>query len=207
MDEFFRIKSEELASEELKKRIAIMLNGAITNLQALNETFDNPEGDNHITIIADYIDAYLGGIAPIAFLEKLLSYYKQRKQYIVSNAIPSLMHELGIVSTELENGTKITLHTDVSISCPKEHKPMLYAWLEKEGHGDEIKTNVAFNKGDYTKDVEAQLETAGMPFTVTQDIHSQTLKRIFRERMEEGKPEPDSTIATVTTFEYAKVKK
>ena len=177
----------------------------IENLEALNrDVVESVEETLRYTV--EWLEKLYDGYPPIQFLEKVLSYYKEIRQRIITNSLPSIMHELGTSKATLDTGETIELRTDVSVSCPKEQKHRLYDWLSKEGHQDEIKTKVEFNKGDFTEDVERRLDESGMPFTVTQDVHAQTLKRIFRERMEEGKPVPDASIAKVTTFEYAKVK-
>ena len=192
--------------QDIDTNVKELLSTCVTVLNGLNHTYESVDFETMLRDTAHFIDGYFGGYAPIAFLEKLLTYYKQRKQQIVTNDLPSLMHELGTSKITLESGETVELRTDVSVSCPKEQKYLLYDWLSKEGHQDEIKTKVEFNKGDFTEEIKRRLDESGMPFTVTQDVHAQTLKRIFRERMEEGKPVPDVSIAKVTTFEYAKVK-
>ena len=204
-DNFFDAPPQDIDTnvKELLSTCVTVLNGLN---HTFNQTYESIDFEMMLRDTAHFIDGYFGGYAPIFFLEKLLAYYKQRKQQIITNDLPSLMHELGTSKITLESGETVELRTDVSVSCPKEQKHQLYDWLSKEGHQDEIKTKVEFNKGDFTEDVERRLDESGMPFTVTQDVHAQTLKRIFRERMEEGKPVPDASIAKVTTFEYAKVK-
>lgn len=205
-EDFFNpLHDNDIATKGQLEVIIKSFNSLTRNLDPDNRN-DPHNYRETVLVVAQWMDQLFKGPAPIEFVEKLLAHYKQRKQQIVGDYLPSLMHELGTSKITLESGETVELRTDVSVSCPKEHKPMLFAWLTQEGHQDEIKTKVEFNKGDFTEDVERRLDESGMPFTVTQDVHAQTLKRIFRERMEEGKPIPDASIAKVTTFEYAKVK-
>lgn len=126
--------------------------------------------------------------------EEKLKALKENARRVREEALPNAMAEVGLDKVVLQSGEAITVKRDVYLSIPSDGKTKAYGWLEENGHGALIKTevSVAFGKEQreaaltFQRDCEAQGLTADVNVTV----HAQTLKAFAREQLEAGKPFP-----------------
>lgn len=154
---------------------------------------------------------YFGETPPIELLEAVLKHYNKKKNDLLINKVPDLMRELGISEMIMEDGTKVKLNNEVNVS--NTNKPAICNWLKNHGHGDDVKNILQFDKGEYSKKIEQYLKKEGYSFSIGEDIHYQTLKKIMRLKLEakgkEGQEKfaelPPEDIAKVSVFEIAKI--
>ena len=160
--------------------------------------------------LKDAID-YFGPTPPIELIEAVLKHYNKKKTDLLINKVPDLMRELGISEMTMDDGTKVKLNNEVNVS--NTNKPAMCKWLKDHGHGDDVKNILQFNKGEYSEEIEKILKKEGYSFSIGEDIHYQTLKKIMRLRLEakgkEGQEKfaelPPEGIAKVSVFEIAKI--
>ena len=200
MDEFFEV-GEVKVERGAKDRIAESLH----DLRLLNAPWSADES-SLINEVMEYLDYSMGGRASIAFIEELLSRYKARRKAILHDELPTVLHEIGTTKLTDDHGDTVELRQDVNVSCPTDQQSQLYRWLMDEGHAQEIKTTIQFEKGDFTEEVEKSIRRTGTSFVAKETVHPQTLKRIFRDRVTSAESLPPAEIAKITAFEYAKVK-
>lgn len=111
--------------------------------------------------------------------------------------IPSLMTELGVTEIVLETGEKITVALEVYAEFSKsesETKAKAFAWLEANGHGGLIKTDVSvqFGREELPKAtaLSEKLAEEGFMPELSRNIHAQTLKAFIKEQLIAGEPVP-----------------
>lgn len=153
-----------------------------------------------------FLDALriFGTYPQIQIIEEVLAFYNKRKNEIIQKKLPELMQTLGMSEMKMADGTKLSMSSDVSVK--QIDKFALCQWLENNGYGDHIKTDLAFGKGEFTNDIKEYLDVSGISYTLDTGVHSQTLKKIMRDIKEEGGELPPVEVAEVNEFFYTKVK-
>ena len=123
-------------------------------------------------------------------MEANLQDAKERARVLREETIPSAMQELGLEEIKLETGQKLSVKQDVYASIPAAYKAAAYQWLEDNGFGAIIKTDVTvqYGKGELEKAQELfdELISRNMAPDLTQNIHAQTLKAFLREQISAG---------------------
>lgn len=107
---------------------------------------------------------------------------------IAEEDIPALMTELGVQKIKLETGEEIKVGLEVYAAIPAAFKDEAFKWLEDNGHGGLIKTQVSavFGKGELE---EAKLaaqrfaESTGKPVEIGRSVHASTLKSFLKEQI------------------------
>jgi len=120
--------------------------------------------------------------------------------------LPNLMAEVGLTEIKLEDGTIVSIKEEVDASISVAKRPAAVAWLNENGFGGIIKTEVSVTFGAGSHDAAEELktflaeegyETAEMSETV----HPSTLKAFVRERLAAGTAIPFDTFGI---FPYSK---
>jgi len=111
----------------------------------------------------------------------------KRIRHLREHAIPDLMAQLGLSEIALENGSKLTVSTNVRASIPQARKAAAMRWLHEHGLGDVVKHQVVVDagKGD-SSDLIAKIEDAGYMARDDQNVHPMTLKKVLRDLLAEG---------------------
>jgi len=123
--------------------------------------------------------------------------------------LPNAMLELGMRSFKLEDGASISVEKFYGASIKVENRPLAYKWLEDNGHGPLIKTDVTvpFGKGEEArkdaKDLMDSLKEEGFDVSLEESVHHSTLKAWAKEQIESGTALPD--LFTVFVGEKAKI--
>lgn len=126
--------------------------------------------------------------------EAALATAKERERTLREETLPGMMQELGVDKMTLIDGAEITVKQEVYASVPAHRKEQAWAWLEVNGYGGLIKTEVAipFGRGELEKAQELLDELATQGITdgyITRDVHAQTLKAFLKERLANPKTE------------------
>lgn len=123
----------------------------------------------------------------VSDLETALKAAKKTALEMATKTIPETMDEIGIAEVVLDDGRKISCTAFYSGEAKSDEQ---LAWLVKHGHAGIIKAeaHIPFNYGDSeTKTaIEAVLKEALLDFTITQNVHAQTMKGFVREAIEAG---------------------
>lgn len=126
-------------------------------------------------------------------LEELLKEKKREAQKINEQDLPEAMDKVNMTEFKLTDGTKISIKTFYNASIPPERKDEAYTWLDDNGYGPLIKSQVAASFGreeleiakqflDYCK----QFPSNSLEVGLEQSIHWQTLRAFIRESVESG---------------------
>lgn len=143
-------------------------------------------------------------------LEKWEAVAKQlqdRRKTICEQLIPDLFakYNLGEISTS--DGLRVTVGNFYSA---KIINPMAFNWLDENGHGGLIKTEVqiAFSRGSIedAKKLCERLAAEKIPAVLDQSVHHSTLKAFTRELYERGEQLPGDCF-TVYTGKTTKIEK
>jgi len=126
---------------------------------------------------------FFGETPPIELLEAVVKHYNMKKTDILINKIPDLMRELGVSKMTLEDDTTVSLTQDVNVT--NKNKPAMCKWLKQNGHDNDVKNILQFDKGQYNPEIEEYLKSKGYSFSIGEDIHYQTLKKIMKLRLEQ----------------------
>lgn len=136
----------------------------------------------------------------IAILEQAAKDKKKELQRVSEQDLPEAMDAIGMAEFTLIDGTKISVKTFYSASITAERKDDAFAWLEANGHGGIIKTDVsvAFGRGDlevaksFLEYARGFNEAAINP-ELEQGVHWSTLRSFVKEQIEGGHPLPQET--------------
>lgn len=112
--------------------------------------------------------------------------------------VPDLMDEVGVdrVGLQAEGNHGATDATaqpfysaNIAASWPEERRRAAFSWLEGNGHGDLIKTEVVvkFPREARARAIKfaAQAEKSGLSPVVRESVHSQTLTAWLKEQVEQ----------------------
>lgn len=130
--------------------------------------------------------------------ERLLDEAKEagkRKRYYGEKAIPEALSALGLSGVTLDTGQRVTVEPMVYVDIKEENRPAAHRWMEENGYGELIKTEVfaQFGRGDRNL-AQAALETlqeAGFSPEAKESVHPQTLRAWANDLLVSGTILPD----------------
>ena len=128
-------------------------------------------------------------------LEKKLEQEKYEYNTVSAHEIPILMSELGMRSFTLDDGTFFSVVPVLKVSAPKEKINEIEDWLNKNGHGGLVKTNIDVSlprASSKLPEIKHVLDNMGIEYEVTKGINYQTLNKWGREMEEEGMVIPEN---------------
>lgn len=151
--------------------------------------------DEGLRQVADLVAEYQAWSAQE---ERLLDEAKEagkRKRYYGEKAIPEAMAALGLSGVTLDTGQKVFVEPMVYIDIREENRPAAYRWMEENGYGELIKTEVfaQFGRGDRNL-AQAAIETlqeAGFAPECKESVHPQTLRAWAKDLLVSGTLLPD----------------
>lgn len=130
----------------------------------------------------------------IAVAELRLTELKENARRMREESLPSAMNELGLTEVVLGTGEKIKVQLDVYAAIPADQRAKAYLWLEENGFGALIKTEVSvqFGREEREKALELanKLRAEGLEANADASVHAQTLKAWLREQLGAGKVVP-----------------
>ena len=134
--------------------------------------------------------ALLDADEAVKIAEGVLNSKKEQARVIREETIPSVMQELGLESLVLNTGQKLEVKQEVYCSVPKENKTYVYNWLDENGFGGLIKTEVTVSYGKNEKELADELQfellNRGLEVVVDQNVHAQTMKAFLKEQLAKG---------------------
>lgn len=136
------------------------------------------------------IDALVDADADVEKAENLLKASKEKARLLREETIPGVMMEMELDEVKLDTGEKVSIKQDVYASIPKASTGAAYEWLDKNGFGGMIKTDVSvsYGRGDLEAAVDLRNDLAdkGLEVDMSQSVNAQTLKAFLREQIAKG---------------------
>ncbi len=122
----------------------------------------------------------------------------ERVKDLEENEIPEVMHECNLENFKTRSGLQIVLGERVIASLPPETKADALAWLEDNGHGALIKSNIVipFDKGkvDAANEMIDDLQNQGVTALKERKVEPATLSAWADEQREKGGVIPEELI-------------
>jgi hypothetical protein len=119
----------------------------------------------------------------------------KRKRYYSEKAIPEALSALGLSGVTLDDGRKVEVKPEIYVDLTEENRPAAFQWMEKQGFGDLIKTQVAcvFGRGEreHAQAVADLLSAAGYQAESKDTVHYQTLRAWAKDLLTQGVLLPD----------------
>ena len=145
-------------------------------------------------------------------LEEQLDAVKKRNERWLQKDIPELLAKMRLDECTTSSGIEVKIKRDLKATLPGhervEARMGALRWLVDHGHGGVIKNNVTvvLDRGaDERADaLVVELRARGLPVEAKKDVHAQTLGKLVRELMEEGKIVPRD-IFNIFEFTAAKL--
>jgi|TARA_R110000744_G_scaffold115281_3_gene215667 hypothetical protein len=132
--------------------------------------------------------------AKLKVLEQQLKETKKDLLKLTDEEMPAMLHEIGISSFALDDGSTVEVRQTYGASILVENRPTAYDWLRDNGYDDIIKNTVAcqFGRGEDEQagSFAAFAQQQGFTPDLKTEIHSQTLRGFIRERVEAGEEFP-----------------
>ncbi len=150
--------------------------------------------DSQMGALADAANRLIQKQAEIAAAEERLKQLKAEERNINQGEIPTMMEALGFETLKLTDGRVIGIKDSVQCGIPVAKRPDAHKWMDKHGHGDLIKIAITakFARGARDSAAEAYdaLVDRGVVPTMTESVHSGTLKAWAREELAQGNSLP-----------------
>lgn len=120
-------------------------------------------------------------------VEEKLKQSKEVARQLREESIPMAMAELGLNEVRLDSGERVTVKQDVRIFSASDKCNEAYAWLEENGFGGLIKTEVVlhFTRGELeaAKLLAEKLKQEGYETDLDRSVHYQTMRAFLREQL------------------------
>lgn len=134
---------------------------------------------------------------------------KKRLKVISELKIPEKMDALGLSKYETTSGIHVSVKEDIRGTLPAEKRPQGFAWMEANGAGALIKSNVVVPYGRNEIDKAGQLvetlQAEGRLANLDRKVEAMTLTSFIKEQLTAGKDIP-LDIFSVYRQRVAKVK-
>jgi hypothetical protein len=129
----------------------------------------------------------------VADLDQQLKDKKRELRNVEELELPEAMDKVGLSEFKTTTGLKVSVKPFYNASIPSERKDEALDWLELEGHGGIIKTevSVSFGKGELAqaqafKEFARGFNEVAVDPELSRGVHAQTLKAFVREMIEGG---------------------
>lgn len=126
----------------------------------------------------------------VARLSEELSRQKKHVQYLAETVLPEALDACHLASFVTPSGLSVSVKDDIQLSLSAERKSAAYAWLEANGEGGLLKTELvipfAADSEEEAEELTELLEDKGYDFQKVQDVHAQTLKAWVRGKLADG---------------------
>lgn len=122
---------------------------------------------------------------------------------LVGVTIPEMMEASGMDEIKMADGSKVTIKSDVKASISTERKPAAFDWLEQNGFGGLIKSDISveFSREELeaANELVDELTEKGHNALLNRNVHAATLKSFVKEQLEAGTNIP---VDLFGVFEY-----
>jgi len=149
-----------------------------------------------VTDLASLVAMLDRAMLDLASLEEQVKEQKKVVSKLSQQDIPDLFKEMGnLKSLELNDGRKVSVAEDFSISIKKATEQDAFSWLRNNGKEEIIKRkfSLSFDRGEgqEAQIVADLLLEKDLSFSDTESVHPQTLKASMRGMIESGVTPPE----------------
>ena len=132
--------------------------------------------------------------ARAARLTNQLGLIEEQARVLRETDLPALFDEYSLREFVMDDGCKLAIQQTYVGKITEDDKPKAFSWLETHGYGDLVKTAVEaqFAMGEYekAKKLQATLLAQGLQVKASQSVHSATLGKFVKTRLQAGKDVP-----------------
>lgn len=140
--------------------------------------------------------------AKVDDLETQLTAAKNDVRRVEQEDLPDLMQELGLETFTLKSGEKVEVKPEVDCGISEDRRARAHEWLNANGFGGIIKTEVVAKFGKGERDA-AQACAEQIGGEMIERVHPSTLKSFVKEQMAAGAALPFDLFGV---HPYSKVK-
>lgn len=174
--------------------------------EALADSMSTPS--DLLEVVAQLADRQVQLEEQIAYQTSVLQDLNKALLRVSSIELPNAMQSAGLVSVGLKDGSSIKIESGVATSITAATHDSAIQWLSSNGFGDLVKRTVSvnFKREDAAKHqvLVDLLEREGFQeYSVSENVHPQTLKAFVNEQVKKGAPPPADTF---NLFPYTKTK-
>lgn len=152
---------------------------------------NHPDDLHELTKLAE---AQRAAEASVEKLEEELKSAKEVLKNIAEKQLPQKMEEVGLTTFETSSGISVEISEKIRASLAPENRPKAYAWLEENGFGGMIKSNVVVNFGrnEITEaaTLVEQLRLSNRLANLERKVEPMTLTAFVSEQLTQGKDIP-----------------
>ena len=157
-------------------------------------------GDNALKSVAHVAAKMRTLEGQIQGLERALKQHKEEHRSLQEQVLPDMMTEIGLAEFVMADGATVKVQTVVDCSLSKKRAVEGCDWLAANGHGGAVTTELVlkFPKGNEAavQRVVAHLAAIKIHVAPEHKIHAQTLKKLYRELVEQGQDLPEQLFNT-----------
>lgn len=142
--------------------------------------------------LVQYTDSLMAAKANVEMAENALKTAEKVYNDLARVVLPEILGKAHLSELRLDNGTVIALKEDLKCSIPKDtlKRSVCMQFLRSKGFADNIKQQVVISESDdqrVSQELLDLLTESGVSYDRTEDVHSQTLKKIMRDLTGIGK--------------------
>ena len=145
--------------------------------------------------------------------EELLKTRKKELERYSLNIIPEAMQAANLEEFKTKSGYRLSVIEDIKCHISKDRKAEAVKWLDDNGHGGLLKTeiNAFFTREEkklaeeYLEKISKEIDISGR-FKIDANVHPATLKAFIKRLKQDGE-QIDDELFGVYTFKSIKVKK
>jgi hypothetical protein len=144
--------------------------------------------------LASVVQALLDADCDVEVAEGCLARAKERARVLREETIPEMMNEMAVKEVVLEDGSRLTIKREFYAMIPADKKPLVYSWLDRNGHGGMIKKEVTCSFGMGQKQeadaLLARLLERKYDASYSETVHPMTMKAFIGEMIKKGEALP-----------------
>lgn len=174
-----------------------MVDKKAVELESANDFLNSDEHAATITTalhdeLTQYTEALVEAKKQVEHATKVLEAAEKAYRDISQTVLPEILAKAHLTELHLDNGMVLSLKEDLKCSIPKDtlKRMACMKFLREKGYADNIKQQVVITESDeqrVSQELLDMLSDAGISYDRTEDVHSQTLKKIMRELTGIGK--------------------
>ena len=159
-----------------------------------------------MTKICVVLETMFNGNPPLKLLDDIAAYYRRIETQLKTRVIVDLLKQAGLRSVTTESGDAVSIKETLTASLVDEEK--FSAWAEANGCADILKYKFSIRKGENIQAVREKLNEAGVNYVQGLDKQglAQSLGKLARDLLDDGKPLPPDDALSVYIVEEAKLK-
>lgn len=150
--------------------------------------------ENELTEVSRLADAQYMAEQKVEQIEEDLKKAKEELRVIAEKKLPEKMELLGLTTFSTRKGVHVKISEKIRASLAVENRPKGFAWLEENGFGGMIKSQVVVpykrDKLDEANKFVDSLRTEGRVANLERKVEPATLTAFVKEQLAQGKELP-----------------